>query len=205
MTFEELEIVTQEYLQKVKSELEWKYPEKMEDILRKEHNRMVDDFVNMLPDRFERYRERFEFNSINNMRQEETEKVIQEIYNEVNFLKRSLEEGNQIEDIERKQQIQEKQQEPENYKRKAEVEKSLEEMFESVIPTIRRIEFNINYDALKRNCKEIIANHIDNIEKNGFVRLERDTIKQEVQDYIRTNKNATCNGRENGRKRIYYI
>lgn len=111
MTYEKLDMITQEYLQKMKSEIGTQYPDEMKSVLSREHQEMVDEFVNMLPGRFEQYRTLF--------------------------------------------------------------------------------EFNIQWDALKRNCKEIIGNHIDNIERDGFSKKERDIIDSKVQDYLRTNKNNT--------------
>ncbi len=189
MTYEKLEMITQEYLQEMKSEIETKYPDEMKVVLSKQHQEMVDEFVNMLPGRFEQYRSLFEFNSMVDIRNRSAQEVIEVIYKTVSSLKRKIENGEKIEKLEN---IQENELQPkEDGRRKEDIENRLEEMFETVTQRMKTIEFNIHWDALKRNCKEIIGNHIDNIERDGFAKKERDIIDSKVQNYLRTNKNDT--------------
>lgn len=185
MTYEKLDMITQEYLQKMKSEIEMQYPDEMRAVLSKEHYEMVDEFVNMLPGRFERYRNLFEFDSMNDIRSNSAQKVIKEIYETVSSLKRRIENGEKTEKLEDMKE--KEQQSREDYRRKEDIEQRLEEMFEKVIQRMQTIEFNINWDALKRNCKELIGNHIDNIERDGFSKQERDIIYNQIQNYLRTN------------------
>ncbi len=183
MTIERLEELTQEYIQKMKSRVSSKYPDEIRTMLYQEHEQMIREFIGMIPNSnyLEKYRKDFEFDPMTSMTQESMEYTIQSICERINIIKRGLEEDKKIEELEPEKT----KQESENYARKSQIYQVLDEMFATVIQKMRGTEFNIDWNAVARNCKEIIENHIDRIAENGFTKKEKDTIEQEVQKYIR--------------------
>lgn len=181
MTIEKLEELTSEYLSKMESTVMSKAPSKMNEDLKLEYDQVKQEFINLLPGIFEKYRESFEFNSMQHDIEEASTDIMNRIYSRITNIKRGLQNE---EDIEKLEVTSNEEKVPQSDGRKDRIKYVLKDAFRIVENKMRNREINIDWDNLRRYCDQIISKHVDSIEKNVFISNEEQMIEREVEEYI---------------------
>ncbi len=182
MTIERLEELTREYLQKMQSKVNTKLQDKESKDLAIEHEKIIREFVNILPSILEKYSEYFEFNPMHEEIELSSADAVQRIYERIIRIRRGLEEGKEINEVKQREEQQEHVEE--NSRRQFILKDRLQEMFQNVEYEMRKREFNIDWDSLRVYCNRIISHHVETTEQNVFKKNENDIIREEVESYI---------------------
>lgn len=181
MTIERLEELTREYLSRMQSRVTCNAPAKMKESLNVEYNQIKQEFINLLPGIFEKYRESFEFYPMGHDIEEASTDIMNRIYSKITNIKRSLQNE---EDIDKVEVTANEEKVPQSDGRKDRIKDILKDAFKIVENKIRYQEINIDWTGLSRYCDQIISKHVDSIEKDVFISNGEDLIEQEVKNYM---------------------
>ncbi len=185
MTKERLEELTHEYLQGMKARVMTNGVETMSLELKKEQDKVKDDFIKIDDRLLEKYREEFEFDPMTGEFNVSLENIVNRVYDKIVTIHRQLEQDKKIEEVET-QVTQEDRKKEVSYRRTSAIDEHLRRAIERIKQKmkIRDVYGFINWETFEVAYNRVINNHIESIEQNVFEKQEDNMVIEEVERYL---------------------